>query len=142
MNRMLGAVLLLALTMTAHTAGQGAAPQADVTLGAVVLTTSVMADGQRLPAGTYQLRLGTSEPQGVVGQSPDGTRYVEFLRSGRVVGRELATVIPNADIQSVAKSRGPAAGGVRVDVLKGDEYVRVWINRGGNHYIIHLPPAS
>ena len=24
-------------------------------------------------------------------------------------------------------------------MLKGNDYVRVWINKGGNHYLIHLP---
>jgi hypothetical protein len=27
-------------------------------------------------------------------------------------------------------------------MLKGDEYLRVWINRGGVNYLIHMPPAS
>ena len=27
-------------------------------------------------------------------------------------------------------------------MLKGDEYLRVWINRGGVNYLIHLPPAE
>jgi hypothetical protein len=33
------------------------------------------------------------------------------------------------------------SGGARVEMLKGNEYVRVWINRGGVHYLIHMPPA-
>jgi hypothetical protein len=28
-----------------------------------------------------------------------------------------------------------------VDVLKEGDYVRVWINRDGTHYLIHLPVA-
>jgi hypothetical protein len=32
-------------------------------------------------------------------------------------------------------------GGARVETLKGDDYVRVWINRRGVNYLIHLPPA-
>jgi hypothetical protein len=27
-------------------------------------------------------------------------------------------------------------------MLKGDEYLRVWINRGGVNYLLHLPPAK
>jgi hypothetical protein len=27
-------------------------------------------------------------------------------------------------------------------MLKGNEYLRVWINKGGNNYLIHMPPAS
>ena len=32
--------------------------------------------------------------------------------------------------------------GVRVDMLKGNDYVRVWINRGGNNYLINLPAGA
>ena len=46
----------------------------------------------------------------------------------------------DADIAQVAEGPGkPAKGGTRVDTLKGGDYVRVWINRGANHYLIHLP---
>jgi len=24
-------------------------------------------------------------------------------------------------------------------MLKGGDYLRVWINKGGNHYLVHLP---
>ena len=41
-------------------------------------------------------------------------------------------------ITKVAKGKGPAPGASRVERLRGDDYVRVWINRGGNHYLIHL----
>jgi len=27
-------------------------------------------------------------------------------------------------------------------MLKGGDYWRVWINRGGNNYIINMPPAA
>ena len=46
--------------------------------------------------------------------------------------------MPSADIGKVAKGKGPAPGATRVEKLRGDDYVRVWINRGGNHYLIHL----
>ena len=51
------------------------------------------ADGQPLAAGTYQVRLSADEPKPAVGQSPDSERYVEFLKGGKVVGREVATVV-------------------------------------------------
>ena len=54
-------------------------------------------------------------------------------------GRAVASIIPASDIGQVAKGPRPAAGGSRVDVLKGDDYVRVWINKGGNNYLVHLP---
>ncbi|HUR33538.1 MAG TPA: hypothetical protein VM032_07065 [Vicinamibacterales bacterium] len=115
---------------------------ANTSLGSVTLTHKVKADGQPLAAGTYQVRLGTDEPKPAVGQSPEGERYVEFLKGGKVVAREVATVVSDADVKSIAKGPQPARGGVRVDMLKGNDYVRVWINRGGNNYIIHLPPGA
>ena len=32
----------------------------------------------------------------------------------------------------------PPAGGYRAEVLKGDDYLRLWFNRGGNHYLAHF----
>jgi hypothetical protein len=112
-------------------------------LGSVTLGKAVMADGQRLAAGTYQVRLTTDMPKPGAGQSADAERYVEFLRAGKVVGREVASVVSAADINQVADSaRRPAAGANRVELLKGNDYLRVWINRGGTNYIIHFPVAS
>jgi hypothetical protein len=33
-------------------------------------------------------------------------------------------------------------GSSRVEMLKGGEYLRVWVNRGGHNYLLHLPPAG
>ena len=118
------------------------AAQGNTSLGSVTLNRKVTADGQPLAAGTYQLRLSADQPKPAVGQSPEGERYVEFLRSGKVVARELATVISDADAKAVVKGPAPARGGYRVDLLKGNDYVRVWVNRGGNNYIIHMPPSA
>jgi hypothetical protein len=115
---------------------------ANTSLGSVTLKNKVTADGQPLAPGTYQVRLSADEPKPAVGQSPEGERYVEFVRGGKVVAKEVATVVSDADVKTIAKGPQPAKGGVRVDMLKGNDYVRVWINRGGNNYIIHLPPAA
>ena len=69
-------------------------------------------------------------------------KEVEFVRGGKVIGREVASVVSQADIAQVADGPRPASGGARVELLKGNDYVRVWINRGGMNYIIHLPPAK
>ena len=111
-------------------------------LGSVTLRQRVMADGQPLAPGTYQVRLTADEAKPAVGQTPSAERYVEFLRSGKVAGRELATIVSAADVGEIAKGPRPGAGAVRVDLLKGNDYVRVWINRGGTNYIIHMPPAA
>jgi len=50
-------------------------------------------------------------------------------------------VISQAEIGQVQKDAPPSMNASKVEMLKGDDYVRVWINRGGTHYLIHLPPA-
>jgi hypothetical protein len=39
-----------------------------------------------------------------------------------------------------APGKAPSAG-ARVEMLKGNDYLRVWITRAGVSYLIHLPPA-
>jgi hypothetical protein len=135
--------LLVATLVTALGVPAGLMAQAaNTSLGSVTLTKKVMADGQPLAAGTYTVRLTTDQPKAAVGQSPDSERYVEFLRGGKVVGREVATVVSNDDIKGIVKGPRPAANGSRVELLKGNDYLRVWINRGGNNYIIHLPVSA
>lgn len=137
----LAAALALSLALpfaTASAQGQ----QANRSLGSITLSQRVTADGKALAPGTYQVRLTGEEPKPAAGQSPEGAQYVEFLRGGQVVAREVATVISDADVKAVVKGPQPARGGSRVELLKGNDYVRIWINRGGNNYLIHLPPAA
>ncbi|MGE3512010.1 MAG: hypothetical protein AB7N65_24360 [Vicinamibacterales bacterium] len=134
------AALVAALFLPTLASGQST-PAAGSSLGSVTLKQRVMADGKPLPAGTYQVRLTGDAPKPGPGQSPDAERYVEFVRGGKVVAREVATVIPQSEIGNVAKGGRPAAGSSKVERLKGDDYVRVWINRGGTNYIINMPPA-
>jgi hypothetical protein len=140
-NSILATALVMALAAPYAPVSAQSRP-ANMSLGSVTLSKSVKADGQPLAAGTYQVRLSTDEPKPAVGQSPEGERYVEFLRGGKVVARDVATVVSDADVKSIAKGPQPAKGGVRVDTLKGNDYVRVWINRGGNNYIIHFPASA
>ena len=113
-----------------------------VNLGAVRLPRAVKAGGETLAPGTYQLRV-TETPAAppAAGQTPQFERWAEFLRNGKVVAREVVTVIPGSDIKQVAEMAPPPppAGSSRVDVLKGNEYLRLWVNRGGNHYLVHFP---
>lgn len=133
-------VLTLALVVPAAVASGQPAGTGTV-LGTVNIPQRVMADGQPLAAGTYQVRLTDSSPKPAVGQSPDSSRYVEFVRNGQVAGREVATVIPAAEIGQVVKGPRPGTNASRVELLKGGDYVRVWLNREGTNYLIHLPPA-
>jgi hypothetical protein len=114
-------------------------PAGELALGSVRVPKGVKADGKELPAGTYRVRL---TPEEAAGKAPGATaayeRYVEFVQGTQVKGREVVSIVPSADISKVAKDKGPAPGASRVQKLRGDDYVRVWINRGGNHYLIHL----
>ena len=125
---------------TAKPAMEGASTQGGaVSLGAIRIPRDVKGDGQALPAGTYQVRV-TETPASppAPGQTPQLERWAEFLRNGKVVAREVVTVVPANDIKEVAEQTPPPAGGYRAEVLKGNDYLRLWINRGGNHYLIHF----
>ena len=77
----------------------------------------------------------------VKGQTAALERWVEFLQGNQVKGREVVSIVPDTEIAQVAEGKRVPSGSSRVEMLKGNEYVRVWINRGGNNYLIHLPPA-
>ena len=132
----------LVLSLLAPVAPVSAQTGEAANLGSVTLSHKVSADGQTLAAGTYQVRLSADAVKPVVGQSPDGAKYVEFVKGGKVVARELATVVADADVPSVMKGARVEKGGTRVEMLKGNDYLRVWINRGGSNYIVHLPVGA
>lgn len=111
-------------------------------LGTVHLTHKVLADGKPLAAGTYQVRLTSEEPKPAVGQNPSAEKYVEFLKGGKVAGREVASVIGPEDIAKIAKGKKPKTNSSSVELLKGGDYVRVWINKGGTNYLINMPPQE
>jgi len=135
-------LVLVGMLVGGLAAGVSAQKNADV-LGTVHLTKKVMADGKPLAPGTYQVRLTSDSPKPAVGESPNGEKYVEFLRGGKVVGREVATVVSSADIGKIAKGPRPKGNNSsRVDTLKGGDYVRVWLVKGGDNYLINMPPAS
>jgi hypothetical protein len=123
------------------------APEANATdtamaLGTVRIPRAVKADGKPLPAGSYQVRLTTEESKpDAAGASEKLERWVEFVQKGNVKGREVVSIVPQAEIKLVQKDTPPPANGSKVQMLKGNDYMRVWINKGGNHYLIHLVPA-
>jgi hypothetical protein len=140
MLALLGVTLTVGLMSVATPAAQTAAQS----LGQARLPRAVMANGQALPAGTYTLRLSADAVTAVVGQTPAESRWVEFVQNGQVRGREMATVLSATELAAVAEGRRPAAGAVQVELLKGNDYIRVWANRAGTHYLLHLAasPAS
>lgn len=152
MQWVLGGVLVLSLcaadAMAQHqapnqqptTAPAPDAPTGQVTLGTVQIPRGVTADGKPLPAGRYQVRVtDQSAKPDAVGTSEQLERWAEFIQGGNVRGREIVSIVPESEIKMVVKDAPPKPGTSKVQMLRGNEYVRVWINRGGNHYLIHLP---
>jgi hypothetical protein len=123
-------------------AGEATAPAGDLALGSVRLPKGLTADGKPLPAGTYTVRLTSQETSAAVGITESLERWVEFVQGGSVKGREVVSIVPQAEVKNVVKDAPPAAGASKVQTLKGNDYVRVWINRGGNHYLIYLPATG
>jgi len=123
-----------------ETAPTPSAPSGDMALGTVHLTKGVKADGKALSAGVYQVRLTaqTASPD-AKGQTKQLERWVEFVQKGQVKGREVVTIVPQSEIDKVQKDAPPPANGSKVETLKGGDYVRLWINKGGNHYLVHFP---
>ena len=115
-----------------------AVPVLAQSLGSVRLPQRVMADGKPLAAGTYTVRISSDAVTPVVGQGPNSEKWVEFLQGTEVKGRELATVVSGPDVKAVAKGELPATGAARVQVLRGADYLRVWINSDGTQYLVHL----
>jgi hypothetical protein len=126
------------------TAPAPTAPTGAVALGSARLTKSVMADGKPLPAGTYQVRVTADEAKPeAVGTTEPLERWVEFLQGGQVKGREVVSIVPAAEANAVVKDSAPAPGGAaKVQALRGNEYVRVWFNKAGNHYLINLATGT
>ena len=140
--RWIVAFLLAAFTGVAA-AQQGQAPTTETALGSVRIPRSVKADGKDLKAGTYQVRLTAQDAAppavGIIRE-----RWVEFVQGGKVAGREVVSIVPADEVKDLQP--GPDASpstrpGSKVEMLKGNDYLRVWINRAGVIYLIHMPPA-
>ena len=109
-------------------------------LGTVRLPKGVKLDGKDIAAGSYQVRLTADEAKpDAKGSTEKLERWVEFLKGTNVVGREVVSIVPASEAKLVQKDTPPPSGGSKVEVLKGGDYVRVWINKGGNYYLVHLP---
>jgi hypothetical protein len=125
------------------TAPEPTVPTGEIALGSVRIPKGVTADGKPLPAGTYTVRVTAQEAK------PDarGTiepleRWAEFMQGGQSKGREVVSILPSAEAKLVIKDAPPPSGGSKVQTLKGGDYLRVWFNKGGNHFLINLPTGS
>jgi hypothetical protein len=130
-------------TQAGTTAG---VPAGETVLGTVTIPRAVLADGKPLPAGRYTIRLTAETATAVPGQLPELNRWVEFVQGGQVRGREIASIVPADEVKDTMP--GPdmpgrmGRTGSRVEMLKGGEFLRVWIARGGHNYLLHLPPQG
>ena len=126
------------------TAETPAAPTGEIPLGSARITKGVTADGKPLAAGTYTVRVTAQESKpDAVGTTEQLERWVEFLQKGEVKGREVVSIVPASEAKLVVKDAPPRAGGpAKVQTLRGNEYVRVWFNKGGNHYVINLATGA
>lgn len=129
-------------TQQPNTADEAKSTEQSLTLGTVHIPTGVKADGKDLPAGTYTVKLTTDEAKpDAKGATQTLERWAEFVKGGKVAGRELVTIIPPTEKHLVVKDAAPPVGGSKVQTLKGGEYVRVWFNKAGTQYLMHLPKA-
>ena len=106
--------------------------------GEIDIPRSVLLNGQALDAGSYTLRLAEEEPAPAGADAAGAGRWVEFVSDDEVAGRGLAIVIPDGEIGEVADI-APPRNEAQVVELKEAEYLRVWLNRDGVSYLLHLP---
>ena len=122
------------------TAEEPPAASSAMVLGTVRLPKGVKADGKDIAPGSYQVRLTADEAKpDARGSSEKLERWVEFVKGGTVVGREVVSIVPAAESKLVQKDTPPPSGGSKVETLKGGDYVRVWFNKAGTYYLVHLP---
>ena len=125
---------VLGMSAAAHHEVAGRAHPATAT---VRLTQSVLADGQPLMPGTYEVV--------VLDQSGDGAqRRVDILQNGTVVAHETAEMFTTAErpVGTSGSLSGHTGSRAAVQTLKGGEFVRVAFNGAGARYLIHLPTGS
>ena len=122
------------------TVGPAVAHHGPSALGTVRLTQPVLAGGQTLQPGTYEVRLTGEHVKPLAGQSEDAEQFVVFVSGGRVVAREVAEVMPGS--AGVVGTSGGAATSLRVERLKADDFLRVSTNREAERYLIYLPLAK
>lgn len=118
-------------------------PGGEVALGSVRISRSVTADGKPLPAGTYTVRVTAQESKpDAIGQTEALERWAEFVQRGEVKGREVVSIVPDSESRAVVQDAPPRRGGSKVQMLRGNDYLRVWFNKAGHHYLIHLPTGA
>ena len=133
------ALIAMLLLASAVSARQPPLQPGGESLGTATIAQPVLAGGKPLPPGTYTLQLSNEPVSARSGQSANAQRRVDFVMNGIVVAREVAEVLRDEDVEpGRAQVSRP---GVRVEPLKGGEFVRVSVRRASERYLIHLPTA-
>ena len=127
--------VLYAGTVFSQTAGNGPTTP----LGTVTINQPVMANGKPLPAGTYDVRLTAQNLTPLPGQAADAERWVEFVANGMVVGREVAVVMTPEAAPVGTGGQAARTTSMKVELLKGGDFLRVSTYRDGTRYLIHMP---
>lgn len=141
-----GVLMVVGISAQTQTQESGQLPAGEVVLGTVTIPRAVLADGKPLAAGRYTIRLTANTAQPIPGAAERLERWVEFVQGGQVRGRELASIVPAGEEKETME--GPdmpghmGRSGSKVEMLKGGEFLRIWIARNGNNYLLHLPPQG
>ena len=98
----------------------------------------VLAGGKSLAPGRYEFIVTDESPTGPSSQPNESQRWVEFVRDGTVVAREIAEVFPHAETP-VGTSSASGAPRAVVQKLKADDFVRVSVNAANARYLVYLP---
>jgi hypothetical protein len=121
-------------------AGPVAAHHGPSMLGTIRLTEAVIAGGQVVEPGTYDVRLTGEHVKPLPGQSEDAGQQIELMAGGRVVARDVAEVM-SGQAAPIGTS-GSAPSRVRVERLKADDFLRISIHHDAERYLIYLPLAK
>ncbi len=104
----------------------------------VRITQPVLAGGQPLAPGTYELVVTDEHPSTPAGMPSEAQQSVEFVRDGMVVARETAEVFPRAE-QPVGTSSASGSARAVVEKLKADNFLRIAVNGATARYLVYLP---
>ena len=112
-------------------------------LGTVRLGQPAMAGSTTLQPGTYEIRLTGEHVKPLAGQSEESGQYVEFVMNGTVAAKAAAEVIAaSTGAVGTSGATGGAVSRARVEMLRGNEFLRISMNKGGERFLIHLGVAN
>jgi hypothetical protein len=110
-------------------------------LGSVRISQTVMVGGTVLQPGTYQVRDTGEHAMPLPGQSEEAQTRIEIVKDGTVVARDIAEVMAPEAGRTVGTSGGAAAR-LKVETLKGGDFIRISTTRDGERLLIHLAVAK